>query len=62
MSTPTPTQLAKKTVWMKCRANEKCEGNQAYVVFKKRHLLQNGGGISFRYRCTTCNGVWHLTR
>ena len=62
MSNTPPAQPKKETVWMKCRANEKCEGNEAYVVFKKQQPLIQGGGTSYRYRCTKCKGVWHLTR
>ena len=47
----------KETVWIKCRAREKCEGNQATVVFKKR---RPGGGWSVRYRCLSCGGTFHV--
>jgi len=57
-----PIQPPKKVIWMKCRAAEHCEGNQAYVSLIQKHALTQGGGTSYRYRCTTCNGVWHLTR
>lgn len=49
-------------LWMSCRANKKCEGKKAVLVFKKPLPLQAGGGIAHRYRCLTCQGVWHITR
>lgn len=52
----------KEIVWMKCRANPNCPGNQAYLAMTKSNPLVAGGGTMFRYRCTTCNGVWHITR
>jgi hypothetical protein len=56
-----PVQPPKKEVWMKCRASEGCEGNKAYIALQRRNPIQQGGGVSYRYRCTTCNGVWHIT-
>jgi hypothetical protein len=48
-------------VWMKCRAAEHCDGNQAIctLIFKK-NLLQ-GGGTTRRYRCQTCKGTFTVT-
>ena len=57
-----PIQPPKKVVWMSCRATEGCEGKQAYITLMKRNPITAGGGTSYRYRCTTCNGVWHITR
>jgi hypothetical protein len=55
---PAPQKEQKvEIVWMSCRARAGCEGKQQQVVWKHR---QPGGGFNFRYRCTTCNGVWHL--
>jgi len=49
-----------ETVWMSCRARQGCEGNQAKVVFRRRLAIQQGGGTATRYRCMTCNGVFHI--
>lgn len=47
----------KKIVWMNCKATPGCDGRQAEVVF----TLPDGTGVnSTRYRCQTCNRVWHL--
>jgi len=58
-----------KPVWIKCRATENCEGNEAILVSKRIHkpLKAAGdfnaqmGGATIRYRCTTCKGVFHVT-
>lgn len=58
----------KKIVWIKCRAKEWCEGNQAEVVFdiSKSPVGQGGtfapeaGGRSIRYRCLSCKNVFHI--
>ena len=52
-----PTDPKKKTVWIACRATPNCPGNQAIVVFSKRHA---GGGSNTRYRCTVCNRTFHI--
>jgi len=57
-----PIQPPKEIVWMKCRAGTACEGNQAYISLMQKNPLMQGGGTSYRYRCMSCNGVWHLTR
>lgn len=44
-------------VWIKCRARERCEGNKAQIVFKKR---RPGGGWNVRYRCLSCGGTFHV--
>lgn len=67
MSNPTgpqnkPIVPPKEIVWMKCRVSEACPGNQAYISLMQRNSILQGGGTSYRYRCTTCNGVWHITR
>lgn len=59
----------KDVVWMHCRAkpdnqidaHKPCQGNQAKVVFRKPRSMMQGGGSITRYRCLTCNGVWHIT-
>lgn len=56
-----PVQPQKKIVWMSCRASEKCEGKQAYIVMERKVPLAGGGGTSRRYRCLLCKGVWHIT-
>jgi len=59
----TPITPPKEIVWMTCRAGGSgCGGNQAYISLMQRNSLLNGGGTSYRYRCTKCNGVWHITR
>jgi hypothetical protein len=58
-----------KEVWIKCRANESCEGNNAVIVTKRTHqpLTAAGGfnaqmgGATVRYRCLTCKGTFHVT-
>ena len=58
----------KNVVWMKCRAKPDqqidsravCKGNEAVVVFKRKLSMQQGGGTSTRYRCTSCKGSWHI--
>lgn len=57
-----PVVPPKQIVWMKCRASEACPGNQAYISLLTRNPLVAGGGTSYRYRCTTCNGAWQVTR
>ena len=57
-----PITPPKEVVWMKCRHSENCTGNHAYVSLMQAHSLVQGGGTSYRYRCTTCNGAWHITR
>jgi len=47
-----------KTVWVNCRAKASCEGHESKITMKFK--LQNGGN-SIRYRCLTCNGVFHIT-
>lgn len=59
---PPPAAPPKQVVTMNCRAGGNCPGRQAYVVFAKPIALIHGGGTNYRYRCTTCKGVWHLTR
>jgi len=56
---PKPQKKAgTKTVWITCRAKAGCDGKQAILVFEKK-LPQ--GGTARRYRCTTCNGSFHIT-
>lgn len=38
-------------VWMKCRARNSCEGNQARVLLKKNEGLQ---GTWIQYVCLKC--------
>ena len=57
-----PVQPPKQEVWMSCRATPGCEGKKAYIALMQRNPTTAGGGTSYRYRCTTCNGVWHITR
>ena len=63
-STPEP-------VWIHCRANEKCEGNQAVIVFQRSQKtgdrkavrgfnIAERVGKLIRYRCLTCNGTFHI--
>lgn len=66
--TDTTTEAPKKVVWIKCRAFEGCEGNQAEVVFEKVNnpvtvdggFEPNAGGRFVRYRCLTCHRVFHV--
>lgn len=59
---------AQKSVWIKCRAREHCEGNQAVVVFDRQNSPVDGlgtftpaaGGRAIRYRCLTCKNVFHI--
>jgi len=46
-----------KIVWIACRATRGCEGQQAVMVFRHK---SGGGGHNARYRCTTCNGSFHI--
>jgi len=55
-----PIVPPKEIVWMSCRAG--CGGNQAYVSMIFRTPLASGGGTVYRYRCTSCNGVWTVNR
>ena len=57
-----------KVVWIKCRASEGCEGNQAVIVFSRAHSTVQGGGFipaaggrMTRYRCLTCGKSFHVT-
>jgi len=57
--TPLPNDpQAGKSVWMKCRAKAGCESNSCVYVRKFR---LPAGGQSIRYRCTACNGTFHIT-
>ena len=56
-----PVVPKKKVIWMKCRAAEHCDGNEAYATLIFRKTLMQGGGKMTRYRCTTCNGVFGIT-
>ena len=61
---------APKKVWIRCRANERCEGNEAVIVWetKQKPATMAGGtfivaeraGKMIRYRCCTCQGVFHI--
>lgn len=44
--------------WIKCRAKNNCEGNDAKVVMKFKLPT---GGTSIRYRCQKCNRIFHIT-
>jgi len=64
----------KAPVWIRCRATEGCDGNQADIVFTQKQqpvkaktgvvggtfTLAEGAGKIIRYRCTTCNKVFHI--
>ena len=64
----------KAPVWIRCRATEGCVGNQADIVFAKTQqpvkaktgvvggtfTLAEGAGKILRYRCLTCNNVFHI--
>ena len=53
----------KKRVWMKCRANEACEGQHAEIVFKqflKGQLDSATTGRVIRYKCCTCGHSFHI--
>lgn len=43
---------------MNCRAKQSCNGQRSKITMKFK-LPQ--GGTSIRYRCITCNGVFHIT-
>lgn len=63
MSNPiAATEEEAKPRWISCRVKgAECEGKYAKLVFKQR--LQDGmvnRGMSYRYRCTTCNGVFYI--
>ena len=50
-----------KQIWIKCRANEVCEGNYAIMVFSKN--LADGMvpmGTVYRYKCLTCKQPFHI--
>jgi len=61
MSQNKPVIPKKKVVWMTCRAGTGCEGNQAFIAMIWRRTILQGGGSTYRYQCTTCNGVWSVT-
>lgn len=44
-------------VWMNCQAPGKCEGTQAVLIMK---FITKGVGRTFRYKCTTCGGHFHI--
>ena len=46
-----------KPVWMNCIVSHKCEGTQAHLVMK---FHVKGVGITYRYKCCTCGGVYHV--
>lgn len=64
MDTPKPTpKPTPKKVWVKCRANEKCEGQQAEIVFS--HFLEgqidsDTSGRVIRYKCCSCGQSFHI--
>jgi len=50
-------------VWMKCRANGPgCGANQVTLVWVTdlNKTPNSGGGKSYRYRCISCKGVFHV--
>ena len=50
-----------KLVHVSCRANDRCEGTNAEVVYSKRQVadgIADGGGGVIRYCCQTCKGSW----
>jgi|SaaInlStandDraft_5_1057022.scaffolds.fasta_scaffold366603_2 hypothetical protein len=59
-----------KTLWIKCRASEKCEGNQAEIIMQRAQKPMGRAGGAFnlaeragkliRYRCTTCKGIFQI--
>ena len=63
-----PAEPPKKIVWIKCRASEGCEGNQAEIVFVHNaspvsgdgSFIPEAGGRSVRYKCTTCGNPFHV--
>ena len=63
-----PPVPPKQVVWIKCRAHEACEGNQAEIVFNRQHspatadggFTPVSGGRSIRYRCLTCKNAFHV--
>jgi hypothetical protein len=57
-----PTVLKnQKPVWIKCRASEACDGNEAIPTMVFTKPITQGGGRTTRYRCTTCKGVFTIT-
>ena len=56
-----PVVPEKKIIWMKCRASEACDGNQAYATMIFARPFVQGGGKTVRYRCLKCNGVFSIT-
>lgn len=56
-----PVVPPKKEVWMSCRATPGCEGKKAFISLMQKRAFLQGGGTFYRYRCLTCNGVWHVT-
>jgi hypothetical protein len=52
-----------KTVWIKCRASEKCEGQKAVIKFAKEvsgPFDSDTGGRLVRYQCCTCGQSFHI--
>ena len=45
-------------VWVSCRGSDKCEHNQAKIVFIKPHPM---GTRITRYVCTKCNRPFHIS-
>jgi hypothetical protein len=56
-----PVIPEKKIVWIKCRASEACDGNQAYATMIITRPATAGGGRTTRYRCCKCNGMFQIT-
>ena len=60
-----------QTVWISCRANEECPGQQAKIVSIRSNapigrvaigsFEAAQGGQTIRYRCLNCNGVFTIT-
>jgi hypothetical protein len=59
----TNTKQPKKKVWIKCRAHEACEGQEAEIMFSQHvggQLDSMSAGRVIRYKCCACGQSFHV--
>ena len=65
-----------KKVWIRCRADEKCEGNEAELLSERKQIpvkantglvggsfqVAERAGKTIRYRCLTCGKIFEVSQ
>lgn len=55
-------QEGQKVLWMKCRARELCNSNEAILVYEEKQEALGGiAGHFRRYQCLGCAQVWDIS-